>query len=237
MASARGVGWVAVLVTAGLLAAGPAESADKPPADAAHKASENSLKQLVLAFHNYADKNGALPPAVVVGPGGKALYSWRVVLLPYLGQKKLHDEFRLGEAWDGPNNKKLLAKMPKVFNPVPGDAQKEHKTFYQLFVGPDTAFTGRPPNQGPRFPAAFPDGTSNTFLVVEAGEAVPWSAPRDVPFDLGKPAPKLGGLFADGFHVATADGAVHYYKKGRPSERTLRLAITPADGEVLGPDF
>ncbi len=237
MASIRGVGWAAVCAAVGLLAAGPVASADKPPADAAHKASENSLKQLVLAFHNYADQHGALPPAVVVGPDGKPLYSWRVTLLPYLGEKKLYDEFRPGEAWDGPNNKKLLAKMPKVFNPVAGDAQKEHMTFYQLFVGPETAFTGTPPNKGPRFPAAFPDGTSNTFLVVEAGAAVPWTAPRDVSYDNRKPVPKLGGLFPDGFHVATADGSVRYYKKGHPSDFTLRLAIMPNDGGVLGEDF
>jgi hypothetical protein len=237
MASTRGVGWAAVCVAAGLLAAGPAEPSDKPPADAAHRASADSLKKLAIAFHNYADKHGELPPAAVVGPDGKALYSWRVLILPDLGEKKLYDEFKLEEAWDGPNNKKLLAKMPKVFNPVTGDAQKEHRTFYQLFVGPDTAFKGKPPNKGPRFPTAYADGTSNTYLIVEGGAAVPWTAPRDVPYDEKKPVPKLGGLFADGFHVATADGAVHYYKKGRPSERTLRLAITPADGEVLGPDF
>jgi Protein of unknown function (DUF1559) len=239
MASTRGVwrtGWAAVCVAAGVLAAGPAESADK--SDAAHKASENSLKQLAIAFHEYADQHrGEMPPAAVVGPDGKPLYSWRVLLLPYLGEKKLFDEFKPGEAWDGPNNKKLLAKMPKVFNPVPGEAQKNHKTFYQVFVGPDTAFTGKPPNKGPRIPASFPDGTANTYLIVEAGEAVPWTAPLDVPYDAGKPVPKLGGLFPDGFHVATADGSVRFYKKGKPSERTLRLAITPADGQVLGPDF
>jgi hypothetical protein len=239
MASTRGVGrirWaVAVFVAAGLLAAWPAQSADKP--DATHKASADSLKKLLIAFHNYADAHGELPPAVVVGPDGKPLYSWRVLLLPYLGEKKLFEQFKLDEAWDGPNNKKLLAKMPKVFNPVAGEAQKSHKTFYQVFVGPETPFTGRVKNKGPRFPASFPDGTSNTYLVVEAGAAVPWTAPRDLPYDGKKPLPKLGGLFPDGFHAATADGAVRFYKKGKPSERTLRLGIMPADGYPVGDDF
>src|SRR5207253_983258 len=99
------------------------------------------------------------------------------------------------------------------------------------------AFPGKPPNRGPRIPASFPDGTSNTFLVVEAGEAVPWAAPLDIPYDAKKPVPKLGGQFPDGFFAATADGAVRYFKKGRPSERTLRLAIMPADGQAIGPDF
>jgi hypothetical protein len=238
MASTRGLGWAVIGVTAGLLAAWPARSADKPPADAAHKASSDSLRKLLIAFHEYADQHrGEMPPAAVVGPDGKPLHSWRVLLLPYLGEKKLFEQFKRDEAWDGPNNKKLLAQMPKVFAPVPGEAQKDHKTFYQVFVGPETPFPGKPLNRGPRMPASFPDGTSNTFLVVEAGAAVPWTAPLDLPYDAKKPVPKLGGLFADGFQVATADGAVHYYKKGKPSEKTLRLAITPADGQPLGPDF
>jgi hypothetical protein len=238
MASTRGAGWAAVCVAAGLLAAWPARSADKPPADADHKASSDSLKKLVLAFHEYADQHrGEMPPAAVVGPDGKPLYSWRVLLLPYLGEKKLFDQFKRDEAWDGPTNKKLLAQMPKVFAPVAGEARKEHKTFYQVFIGPETPFPGKPPNRGPRLPASFPDGTANTFLVVEAGAAVPWTAPFDLPYDAKKPVPKLGGLFPDGYHVATADGSVRYFKKGNPSDLTLRLAIMPNDGGVLGPDF
>ncbi len=238
MASTRGLGWAAVCVAAGFLAAGPARPDDKPPADADHRASSDSLKKLVLAFYEYADAHrGEMPPAAVVGPDGKPLYSWRVLLLPYIGEKKLFDEFKRDEAWDGPNNKKLLAQMPKLFAPVAGEARKDHKTFYQVFVGPETAFPGKPPNRGPRMPASFADGTANTFLIIEAGEAVPWTAPLDLPYDAKKPVPKLGGLFPDGYHVATADGAVHYYKKGRPGERTLRLAIMPADGYPLGSDF
>jgi hypothetical protein len=238
MTNTRGVRRAAVLIAAGLLAAGLARSADKPPTDADHKASSDSLKKLVLAFHEYADQHrGEMPPAAVVGPDGKPLYSWRVLLLPYLGEKKLFDQFKRDEAWDGPNNKKLLAKMPNLFAPAAGDARKDHKTFYQVFVGPETPFPGKPPNHGPRMPASFPDGTSNTFLVVEAGEAVPWTAPRDIPFDAKKPVPKLGGQFPDGYFAATADGAVHFYKKGKPSERTLRFAIMPADGNVVGDDF
>jgi hypothetical protein len=34
-----------------------------------------------------------------------------------------------------------------------------------------------------------------------------------------------------------ADGSVRFFKADKLSERTLRSAITPADGEVLGADF
>jgi hypothetical protein len=178
-----------------------------------------------------------MPSAAVIGKGGKPLYSWRVLLLPYLGEKKLHGEFHLDEAWDSDHNKKLLEKMPEVFAPVPGEARKAFATHYQVFVGPQASFQEGAPT-GPRFPVAFPDGTSNTILIAEAAEAVPWTAPRDLTYDAKKPVPKLGGLFKEGFHVAMADGvSVYYFLHGKLSEETLRAAITPAGGEVLGSDW
>jgi hypothetical protein len=54
-------------------------------------------------------------------------------------------------------------------------------TYYQVFVGPDTPFVplkrlpvpqpgiAAVPHGGPRIPATIADGTSNTFLIVEAG--------------------------------------------------------------------
>jgi prepilin-type processing-associated H-X9-DG protein len=86
-------------------------------------------------------------------------------------------------------------------------------------------------------PGSFTDGTSKTFLVVEAGAAVPWTAPRDVEYDAKKPVPKLGGLLPDGFHAAMADGHVRFFKKGQLGDKTLRAAITPAGRDLLGEDF
>ena len=50
-------------------------------------------------------------------PTGKALLSWRVALLPFLEENELYKQFHLDEAWDSDHNKKLLAKMPRVFAP------------------------------------------------------------------------------------------------------------------------
>jgi hypothetical protein len=41
-----------------------------------------------------------------------------------------------------------------------------HHTVCHVFVGKGAAFEG---TEGLRLPEDFPDGTSNTFLVVEAG--------------------------------------------------------------------
>ena len=60
-------------------------------------------------------------------------------------------------------------------------------THYKVFSGPGAAF-----EKGKKFKITdFPDGTSNTILVVEAGDPVAWAKPGDIPFDPKKPLPKL----------------------------------------------
>src|SRR4051812_16563963 len=58
------------------------------------------------------------------------------------------------------------------------------------------------------------DGTSNTLMVVEAKEAVPWTKPNELPFDPERPTPFFGAGSAHPgrFHAASADGAVRFIK-------------------------
>jgi RNA polymerase sigma factor (sigma-70 family) len=170
-------------------------------------------------------------------PGGKALLSWRVALLPYLGEDNLYRQFKLSEAWDGPHNKKLLEKMPQVYAAPGVQTREPSTTFYQVFVGPHAAFEK---HRNLRLPADFPDGTSNTLLIVEAGSPVPWTKPEDLHYAADEPLPELGGIFPNIFNAAFADGSVHkLLKKGDPE--TLRRLIARDDGhpvdlnEVLAP--
>jgi hypothetical protein len=201
--------------------------------DAARKKSANNLKQLALAMVNYADaNNGKMPPATVYSKDGKPLYSWRVLLLPYLEEEKLFKQFKLDEPWDSDNNKKLLGKMPKVFAPVQGETKEKHATFYQVFLGEGAAFEDK---QVIKYPASFQDGTSNTVLIVEAADAVPWTKPADLKYDPKKDPPKLGGLFKDGFHAAFADGSVRFIKKN-VDKKLLHAIITRAGNEEVDLD-
>ena len=59
---------------------------------------------MVLALHNYHDTHGLYPPAVVYGDDDKPLYSWRVLILPFVEQDALYKEFHLDEPWDSPHN-------------------------------------------------------------------------------------------------------------------------------------
>jgi RNA polymerase sigma factor (sigma-70 family) len=156
---------------------------------------------------------------------GNALLSWRVALLPYLGEQELYKQFNRNEPWDSPHNKKLLSRMPKVYA-APGVASLEPgMTYYQVFVGEHAAFEK---HRALRL-ADFPDGLSNTILIVEAGSPVPWTKPEDLHYATDDPLPQLGGLFSEIFNAAFADGAVAVLSKKADPE-TLRRAITRDDG-------
>jgi hypothetical protein len=197
--------------------------------------SANNLKQMTLAMVNLADSNrGVMPAAAIYSKEGKPLLSWRVAILPYIEENALYKEFHLDEPWDSEHNKKLLARMPRIYR-RPGAAAGE-KTHYRVFHGPGAAFEGK---EGLRYPASFPDGTSNTILIVEAEEAVPWTRPDELPFDAKndkKVLPPLGLPGNDYFLVSLADGSVRSVGK-KVSQATLRAAITANGGEVLGPDW
>jgi hypothetical protein len=175
-------------------------------------------------MHNYEAEHGRLPPAVVYGDDGQPLYSWRVLLLPYIEQDALFTQFHLDEPWNSPHNIALVPMMPSMYAPPSHKKSKvpPHHTVVHVFVGKDAAFEGR---EGLRRPADFPKGVSNTLLVVEAGEPVPWTKPEELAYDPDGPLPDLRGLFRDGFRACLADGTLHFVRN-ETSEATLRWAIS-----------
>ena len=155
----------------------------------------NNLKQIGLAFHNFAASNNHLPPPVLYGgKSGKVPYSWRVALLPYLEQQDLYNSYNFDEPWDGPSNSKLLDKMPAVYGyPRLGGTSKTHAAYF-VFTGEQTML-GK--GAQPSF-MDITDGMSNTILAVEAQREIPWTKPEDIPFDPQLPLPQIGGFHPDG---------------------------------------
>jgi len=213
----------------------PVFTKDSPRLAAARVQSQNNLKQIGLAFHNYHDTMGTFPGGFYDASGKKVGLSWRVAVLPYLEQVELYKQFKLDEPWDSENNKKLIAKMPKQYAP-PGVDTKGY-TFYRSFSGMGTILPppipgkAGTPAQGVKL-TSITDGTSNTFMCVEAGEAVIWTKPDELAYDEKKPVPKLGGIFETGFNAAFCDGSVRFFKPDI-DEKTLRGLITANGGEVI----
>ncbi len=189
--------------------------------------SANNLKHIALGLHNYYSTKKQFPPAVLTGPDGKTLHSWRVAILPDIGQRALYEQYKFDEPWDSEHNKKLLAKMPAVFR-HPKDDPHSTNTSYFALTGPETIFAGK---EGMTF-RKIPDGTSLTLWVVEAKRAVPWSKPEDISYAADKPLPKFGGWLEGGFNASFADGSVSFLSS-EVSEKTLRAFITKAGGEIV----
>jgi hypothetical protein len=201
--------------------------------------SQNNLKQIGLAAHSYHDVGNGLPAANATYADGfrKRLgpaVSWRVLLLPYLEENAVFRQYRFDEPWDGPNNKLLIERMPKVYRHPAVEKTPPGYTHYRVFVSPTNAHPSAAFTNGERGHALndLTDGTSNTLLVVEAAEAVPWTKPDELVFEPGTPLPKLGGHFRGGFYAVTADGTIRFIRDSTP-ESTLRALITRNGGEAI----
>ena len=193
----------------------------------------NNLKQIGLAMHNYHSANNVFPMQAITDKDGKPLLSWRVAILPYLEQNELYNKFKLDEPWDSPNNKPLIKEMPQVYlcpsrrNPEPGT------TTYRVFVGKGALFEE---GEGTGFQNVT-DGTSNTIMIVESKDAVPWTKPDDLKFDM-EAKPSLYGAASPhpgGFNAAFADGSVRFIKNS-VSVQVFKALITRASGEVVSSD-
>jgi len=80
------------------------------------------------------------------------------------------------------------------------------------------------------FPAIV-DGTSNTIMVAEAADPVPWSQPTDMPYAPNQPLPKLGVSGAT-WNALMADASVIPVPQNT-EEKTVRAMITRNGGEMV----
>ena len=158
-------------------------------------------------------------------------------LLPYLdvgvnaGGNDLYKEFHLDEPWDSPHNKKLIERMPAVYQ-NPNRDNRDFKTNYLVVSGENTMF----PGEEAVAIRQVTDGTSNTIMVVEADEAVIWTKPQDWESDEEQPMKGLGGLRSGGFFGLRADGSVRFHSV-HIDPGLIRALLTPAGGEVVPNGF
>jgi prepilin-type processing-associated H-X9-DG protein len=192
----------------------------------------NNLKQIGLAIPTYHRMYGTFPLAYSKSPDGKPLLSWRVHILPFLGQKALYDEFHKDEPWDSEHNKTLISRMPAVYTCPSGSrtTAKEGKTTYLTPRGPSTIFPGAHAIEI----RDITDGTSNTILVVDASDAaaVTWTKPDDWDVSAELKVQSLFGHHPKGTNFGFADGSVNFLKE-TVTPKGLHNLTTRNGGEII----
>jgi prepilin-type processing-associated H-X9-DG protein len=140
-----------------------------------------NLRQIGLAMQKYQQKYGCFPPAFIPDDNGKPKHSWRVLILPFLGQDGLYAQYRFDEPWNGPHNKELATQMPAVYRcPTyandQGDEAATSLTSYAMIVGPRAISDGPTSRK-----AGDVQNESQTIMVAEcAGAGIRWLEPRDL---------------------------------------------------------
>jgi len=193
--------------------------------------SMNNLKQMGLAMHNYLDAHGHFPAVASVDKAGKPLLSWRVMILPYIDQQQLYQQFHLDEPWDSEHNKKLIDKMPPIFASPLREKLPAGSTTYLVPTGASTIFRAA---TGTKI-QAITDGTSNTILAFDApaAAAVPWTKPDDWTYDPKAKEPTAGFFSGHDETLSVfADGSVQALSPKMKPE-TLQGLLTADGGEVV----
>ncbi len=198
----------------------------------------NNLKQLALAMTIAADQG--IYPLVILDEDKQPLLSWRVAILPMLGEEKLFEEFHLDEPWDSDHNRKLIPRMPAVFGGS-GGGSEVGRTGMVLPAAAGMAFAegdtlmdlqegGSSKLLGVR-PSAFRDGLSDTVLIVSVpGLDVPWTKPADLGVDAVEvlAAAKAAGFWS--VPVVFADASARLIATETPAAEVRGMFSRDGDG-------
>jgi len=187
--------------------------------------SSNNLRQIMLAMHNYHDTNGKFPAQAIAQVDGNPLLSWRVAILPYLGEQALYDQFHLDEPWDSEHNIALLEQMPEFFR-NPSNPPSARMTTYLVPMGKGVGLS----SEGLKM-QEITDGTANTLAVLDVDPqfGVPWTKPDDLDIRQNE---VLDWLRAEGSNAGFFDGSVRIIDLEIDTE-VLEAMMTRAGGEVV----
>jgi prepilin-type processing-associated H-X9-DG protein len=198
----------------------------------------NQIHSIGLALANYHDIHDTFPPAYIADASGKPIHSWRVLILPYMEQQTLFDQYRFDEPWDGPNNRLLAPKIKRVYSCPSNGTKPPTDTSYVAVIGPGTPW---PEEQALTY-QDFPDGTAHVVHVVEVhNSGIHWMEPRDLHLTqmaatINPPQGQgISSAHPNGAQVVFVDGHVTFLKADTPPA-VIRSLIHRDDGTLPLPD-
>lgn len=214
--------------------------------------SQNNLRQLGLAMHNYADVYGHLPIGTVQDTTLKPeqRLSFLYSILPFIEQANLYDRLAATAklAWDSDENSQWTDMSVPVFQHPAISNFSPNPTNYvgmagigedapQLPVGHQRAgMFGY--DRKTRF-RDVTDGLSNTIMMTETTDTgIPWAAGgqtlkslTEEPYINGVDG--IGGPSPGGCQVLIGDGSIRFISENIDPEVMRRLSAM-ADGKVIG---
>jgi hypothetical protein len=233
-----GVAALALTVLALVTFAFPGVSAIRSAGDQATCA--RNLRRIGEALQAYHDDHGTFPAAYVADDRGKPMHSWRVLILPYLGEEGLYKRYNFQQPWDSPHNLTLTYQMPDVFAcPADRDAKLMGETNYMVVIGRKTAF----PSAYPHSLSDISDDLGTTLLVTETRAAgITWLQPKDldaarIQYSVDTSFEReIGSHHAKGVYALMADGDVKFIHNNTPEEY-VRALTTIAGGEEISDEM
>jgi len=186
-----------------------------------------SMRWISLGVGNYLQANrDRYPNYATFSENGTPLLSWRVAILPYIGELELYNQFHLNEPWDSEHNRTLIAKIPKGFVDPTGQAPAG-TTLFRMIGGPGSLLS------------QFPNGFSTSDLkysqrtlymvTVRPEQAVEWTRPEFIPYEpetFGQIVKEVfalmfctGNVDAVPYNELVATGELPYWISGTVSPR------------------
>jgi prepilin-type N-terminal cleavage/methylation domain-containing protein len=219
---------------------------------AARTQSSNNLRQMATGLHNMASTySGAMCPGFGTYPGPTGYVApWTYHLLPYIEEGNIYNNNTATNTTAGnlPIKTYTAAADPTTNNTLNSTSYAANGLLFLVVNG-----------HGPNLNSSFPDGTSNTVMLMEryaiSGTGMgagghPWlgTAPQVLVTPTAtsgfqiKPAPAQAmeglpqGMSSGGMQVALGDASVRTVTNGT-SANTWYLACNPSDGNPLPADW
>ncbi|MDB5386688.1 MAG: hypothetical protein JWM11_2334 [Planctomycetaceae bacterium] len=212
------------------------------------------LSKIYKAMNDYAKERGRLPNTGTTGLFQGKNYltlSWRVRILPYLGESKLFQRFDLNQPSNTSANENQLQEGPPDIMSFPGTFQR-HLSAIHIFVGPGTPFQ----NESTEDAQPMPASPAKTMMIILARELLDNSLlgvgcngwifgggirveylNGDFPLRRSEKQPVAGNPFVDfgtpihgGFPIVMFDGCVRLLPQDVPRTTLLSL-LDPNDAK------
>lgn len=196
--------------------------------------SQDQLRNLLIALHNYEGAHKTFPPGGVIAVDGTEHHGWPTALLPFVESTPLFSALRVHEShWRDPALTPLIRQEVAAFlNPAVGSpwtATGEGAIHYS--ANREVFFE----NSSTRV-ASVTDGTSLTIFLGEiSADYPPWASPRnfrDLSLGFGRAKGQFGSPTLPGCQVAFGDATVRLLSDA-VDPATLRKLATHQGGEVV----